>query len=225
MSDPLMQHNTSMDHSSIDAAKIAPDQRQGFAWYVVFALGFALFIRFFIAAPYLVSGASMEPTFDHFDYLITDRLSYDFTAPERGDVVVFCIPHSGECSFVKRVLNKKWDAPRTLIKRVIGLPGETVSVSGTEVRIVNAENPAGFVLEEPYVDPNNIGGPSGTVSILGPGEYFVMGDNRRVSSDSRVWGVLPEENIVGHVVIRLFPFSSIGILPGAGDSMAQPDTQ
>lgn len=210
MSDPQMQNNSSMDLSNDRKAN-------GFAWYVILALGFALFIRFFIAAPYLVSGASMEPTFDNFDYLITDRVSYDFTEPSRGDVVVFCLPGSGECSLLKRILNKEWKAPRTLIKRVIGLPGETVSVSGGEVRIVNAEYPQGFVLEEPYLDPGNIGGPSGTNTTLGDGEYFVMGDNRRVSSDSRVWGTLPKENILGHVFVRLFPLTSIGILPGDAD--------
>lgn len=210
MSDPQMQNTSSMDLSNDRKAN-------GFAWYVILALGFALFIRFFIAAPYLVSGASMEPTFDNFDYLITDRISYDFTEPARGDVVVFCLPGSGECSLLKRILNKEWKAPRTLIKRVIGLPGETVSVSGGEVRIVNAEYPQGFVLEEPYLDPGNIGGPSGTNTTLGDGEYFVMGDNRRVSSDSRVWGTLPKENILGHVFVRLFPLTSIGILPGDAD--------
>lgn len=210
MSDPTMQQNTSVDHSNDRKAN-------GFAWYVILALGFALVIRFFIAAPYLVSGASMEPTFDNFDYLITDRISYDFKGAERGDVIVFCLPGSGECSLVKRILNKEWKAPRTLIKRVIGLPGETVSVSGGEVRIINAEHPEGFILEEPYLDPGNIGGPSGTNTTLGEGEYFVMGDNRRVSSDSRVWGVLPQENILGHVFVRLFPLTSIGLLPGDAD--------
>lgn len=207
MSDPTMNTDASMDPTREKKAN-------GFAWYVVVALGFALFIRFFIAAPYLVSGASMEPTFDNFDYLITDRLSYDFLEPERGDVVVFCLPGTGECSLLTRLLNNEWQAPRTLIKRVIGLPGETVSVSGGEVRIINAEHPEGFILDEPYLDPDNIGGPSGTVTTLGEGEYFVMGDNRRVSSDSRVWGVLPQENILGHVFVRLFPLTSIGILPG-----------
>lgn len=213
MSDPLMTQVHSTDRSPRDE-----HAAQGFAWYVALALGLALFVRFFIAAPYLVSGASMEPTFDNFDYLITDRISYDLTSPSRGDVIVFCLPHSGECSFLKRVLNKEWRAPRTLIKRVIGLPGETVSVSGGEVRIINAEHPEGFVLDEPYLDPENIGGPSGTVTTLGDGEYFVLGDNRRVSSDSRVWGILPQENIIGHVIIRLFPFTSIGILPGDASS-------
>lgn len=178
------------------------------------ALALALFIRFFIAAPYVVSGASMEPTFDNWDYLITDRISYRFGEPERGDVVVFCLPGSGECSFFERLKNRELTAPRTLIKRVIGLPGETISVDENMVRVTNAENPDGFVLDEPYLAEGNLGGPSGTSVTLGENEYFVLGDNRRVSSDSRIWGILPKKDIVGHVVVRLFPLSVIGVTPG-----------
>ncbi len=210
MSDPLMQQNTSMDPAALQKESLT----KGFAWYVILALGLALFVRFFIAAPYVVSGASMEYTFDNWDYLITDRISYRISPPERGDVIVFCLPGGGECSLVQRIMDQEWQAPRTLIKRVIGLPGETVSVSGGEVRIVNAEHPEGFRLDEPYLTAENIGGPSGTNTTLDEGEYFVMGDNRRVSSDSRVWGVLPQENIVGHVLVRLFPLSKIGAFPG-----------
>lgn len=217
MSDPLMQHNTSMDHSSNAETAIVQkkdEPRQHFAWYVLLALGLAIFIRFFIAAPYVVSGSSMEPTFDNWDYLITDRLSYDISPPERGDVVVFCLPNSGECSMFQRIVNGELHAPRTLIKRIIGLPGETVSVLGSEVTISNPAHPEGFILDEPYLANENLGGPSGVTRTLSEGEYFVMGDNRRVSSDSRVWGVLPQENIVGQVLVRLFPLSKIGLLPG-----------
>ncbi len=194
---------------------------RAFAWYVMLALGLALFIRFFIAAPYVVSGASMEFTFDNWDYLITDRLSYQFEAPQRGDVIVFCLPGSGDCSFWQRLMHHELTAPRTLIKRVIGLPGETVSVDGTNVKIVNAAHPEGFVLDEPYLTPENLGGPSGTHVTLGTGEYFVLGDNRRVSSDSRIWGILPKDDIIGHVLIRLFPLTKIGVLPG--DAAYQED--
>lgn len=187
------------------------------------ALALALFIRFFIAAPYVVSGASMEPTFDNWDYLITDRISYRFGEPERGDVVVFCLPDSGECSLLERLKNRELTAPRTLIKRVIGLPGETISVDDNIIHVTTAENPDGFVLDEPYLADANLGGPSGTSVTLGENEYFVLGDNRRVSSDSRIWGVLPREDIVGHVVVRLFPLSVIGILPG--DATYSVDTQ
>ncbi len=214
MSDPTMIQNPSMDHSSSD---VRPPASSGFAWYVLLALGLALFIRFFIAAPYVVSGASMEPTFDNWDYLITDRISYRVSEPERGDVIVFCLPGSGECSILDRLTTKDWTAPRTLIKRVIGLPGETVSVEGTNVIISNASYPDGFILDEPYLAPENLGGPTGTEITLGADEYFVMGDNRRVSSDSRVWGILPKADIVGQVLVRLFPVSSLGILPGDVD--------
>lgn len=180
----------------------------------MFALGLALFIRFFIAAPYVVSGASMEPTFDNWDYLITDRLSYRIGEPERGDVVVFCLPGSGECSLVERLKNRELQSPRTLIKRVIGLPGETVTVDEEGVHIANADHPEGFVLDEPYLASANLGGPSGMTTTLGAEEYFVMGDNRRVSSDSRIWGTLPKEDIIGHVLVRLFPLSTLGVLPG-----------
>jgi signal peptidase I len=140
----------------------------------------------------------MEPNFDNWDYLITDRLSYRFSEPERGDVVVFHLPQ---------------EHSRTLIKRVIGLPGETVSVTNSEVHIVNAEHPEGFALEEPYLATENLGGPNGIEIRLDAGEYFVLGDNRRVSSDSRSWGMLPRENIVGRVLLRLFPLSRLGLLP------------
>jgi len=213
MTDPVMKETTSPEN----VLDRNPSSPHAFAWYVAFALGLALFIRFFIAAPYVVSGSSMESTFDNWDYLITDRLSYRFDEPSRGDVIVFCLPDSGECSFSKRLLNRELVAPRTLIKRVIGLPGETVSVDSAGVHIVNAAHPEGFTLSEPYLTSENLGGPSGIETTLGEGEYFVLGDNRRVSSDSRIWGTLPKEDIIGHVVVRLFPLSTLGVLPGDAD--------
>jgi len=216
MTDPVMQGNTSPEIRSKNESSPG-----AFATYVMIALGLALFIRFFIAAPYVVSGASMEPTFDNWDYLITDRLSYRLGDPQRGDVVVFCLPGSGECSLIERLKNRELQAPRTLIKRVIGLPGETVSVSEEGVRISSAENPEGFLLDEPYLSPSNLGGPSGMELKLSADEYFVMGDNRRVSSDSRIWGVLPKEDILGHVLVRVFPVSSVSVLPGDADYSSQ----
>lgn len=203
-----MTESTSQEHAPREEAS------QSFLSYVILALGLAIFIRSFIAAPYVVQGASMEPTFHGADYLITDRFSYRLHEPERGDVVVFCLPDTGPCSFFDRIRAGLWSPPRTLIKRVIGLPGETVTVASGAVTIASAENPEGFVLSEPYLSPTNLGGPSNVTVTLGSGEYFVLGDNRRVSSDSRTWGSLPQENIVGDVLVRLFPFSHIDILPG-----------
>lgn len=167
--------------------------------YTVVALSLAFFIRFFIAAPYVVSGASMDPTFEDYHYLIVDRVTYDLGEPRRGDVIVFDLPQ---------------DTSRALIKRVIGLPGETVVLSGNAVSIINSAHPDGFTLDEPYIDPANFGGASNMRVTLGPDQYFVLGDNRRVSADSRSWGVLPKHDIVGRAFLRLFPFSELSILPG-----------
>jgi signal peptidase I len=169
--------------------------------YALIAVGLALIIRFFVATPYIVSGASMENTYQNHDYLIVDRLTYDFTSPQRGDVVVFGLPQ---------------EPSRDLIKRVIGLPGETVELSGNAptVTIINSTHPNGFVLDEPYLTQANLGGATDIKVTLGADQFFVLGDNRKVSADSRLWGTLPRKDIVGRVLLRLFPFSSIGILPG-----------
>ncbi|OGG77188.1 signal peptidase I, partial [Candidatus Kaiserbacteria bacterium RIFCSPHIGHO2_12_FULL_55_13] len=130
---------------------------------------------------------------------IVDRLSYDFGDPRRGDVIVFDLPQ---------------DTGRSLIKRVIGLPGETIILNGATVTIVNSEYPDGFTLSEPYLSPENLGGSSNMRITLAPDQFFVLGDNRRVSADSRLWGALPREDIVGRVFLRLFPLNEVSVLPG-----------
>ncbi|OGG80569.1 signal peptidase I [Candidatus Kaiserbacteria bacterium RIFCSPLOWO2_01_FULL_54_13] len=180
-------------------SSVPSSSQSSLLFYTVVALGLALFIRFFIAAPYVVSGASMEPNFDNWHYLIIDRVSYDLEDPERGDVIVFDLPQ---------------EEGRSLIKRVIGLPGETVVLQGQRVTVVNDEHPQGFTLDEPYLDPNNLGGENNMRVTLGESEYFVLGDNRRVSADSRLWGTLPRESIVGRAFVRLYPFNKISFLPG-----------
>ncbi len=140
----------------------------------------------------------MEPNFHNWDYLITDRVSYRLSEPQRGDVIVFHLPQ---------------EYSRTLIKRVVGLPGETVVADNNGIKIINSEHPNGFYLDESYLSPENKGGPNNVTIKLGGEHYVVLGDNRRVSSDSRSWGELPRENIVGRVLLRLFPLSNIGVLP------------
>jgi signal peptidase I len=159
-------------------------------------------VRVFIAKPFIVSGASMYPTFDDYHYLIIDQLSYQLHNPVRGDVIVMRYP---------------LDTSRYFIKRIIGLPGETVVVHGSSVTILNTEHPEGITLEEPYVRPENIAFNEVTTHLKDD-EYFVMGDNRAASADSRYWGALPRVDIVGRAYIRLFPFSQIDYLPGSLDS-------
>lgn len=193
MNAPVMEGNTSSGSQK-------KDSQGSLLTYTVVALGLALFIRFFVAAPYVVSGASMDPSFEDWHYLIIDRITYDIGEPQRGDVIVFDLPQEGG---------------RSLIKRVIGLPGETVVLKGQLVTILNEEHPQGFTLLEPYLDPKNLEGVNDTRVTLPADEYFVLGDNRRVSADSRIWGTLARENIVGRAFIRLYPFDQISLLPGS----------
>ena len=192
MTSPVMLSETPSSESTSGSSD------RSVIFYTVIALGIALFIRFFVAAPYIVSGSSMEPNFYDWHYLIVDRVSYYVSGPQRGDVVVLDLPE---------------DTSRALIKRIIGLPGETVVLSGPNVTIVNAQHPQGFTLKEPYLDPNDIGGATNMRVTLKQGEYFVLGDNRKVSADSRLWGVLPRTDIVGRVLLRLYPFNTVSILP------------
>jgi len=179
-----------------------PDKKTSLKEILSFALivlAIVIPIRVFIAKPFIVEGASMYPTFDTFHYLIIDQLNYRFHEPERGDVIIFRFPQN-ESKF--------------LIKRIIGLPHERLELRGTTVTIYNDSHPDGFVLPESYVQPENTL-PSDMSVSLGDDEYFVMGDNRKVSADSRYWGPLKREYIIGRAYIRLFPFSKISMLPGA----------
>lgn len=157
-------------------------------------------IRMFIAQPFIVSGASMDNTFENGQYLIVDQLSYYLHEPDRGDVVIFRYPR---------------DPSKFFIKRVIGLPGDTVTIEEANVIITNEANPDGFTLNEPYVKSMEVSAPR--TEVMGPREYFVMGDNRDQSSDSRVWGVLQEERIIGRAWLRLFPPTAVDFLPGKVD--------
>lgn len=185
--------------SASNGASTPAGNQRSLIVYIIIALGFAFFIRFYIAAPYVVVGASMEPTFENYHYLIIDRLTYRLESPQRGDVIVLDLPQ---------------ETSRALIKRVIGLPGDTVVLEGQKVEIINTEHPDGFVLDESYLDPANLGGASHLRVTLGDDQYFVLGDNRRVSADSRLWGILPKNDIVGRVLLRLYPLNEIGIFPG-----------
>lgn len=143
--------------------------------------------RLYIAQPFIVEGASMNPTFETGDYLIVDELTYSFKTPERGSILVFKYPKNPKKSF---------------IKRVIGLPNETVLISDGKITITNAQYPKGFLLDEAYVKLNK---EDNLNYVLGADEYFVLGDNRLESADSRIWGPVPEKNIIGRPIIRLFP--------------------
>ncbi len=154
-------------------------------------------IRMFIAQPFVVSGESMFPTFHDGEYLIVDELSYIIRTPERGEVIVFRYPG---------------DPKRFFIKRIIGMPNEEIIINNNEIKIINAENKNGFILDEPYLKVNF---DSSTSIKTKDNEYVVMGDNRNKSSDSRTWGTLPEKLIIGRAYVRLLPLKDISYLPGS----------
>lgn len=162
---------------------------------LLIALAIIVPFRMLVAEPFVVSGSSMQPNYHDKDYLIIDRLSYRAGLPQRGDVIVLKYPK---------------DTSQFFIKRIIGLPGETVKISQGGVYIYNKDHQDGFKLEESYL-PEGLQtlGRSDPVK-LGSEEYFVLGDNRMASSDSRVWGILPAQDIVGKVWVRVLPAARFG---------------
>ena len=167
-----------------------------FAKIVFISLAIVLPIRFFVAQPFIVNGASMEPTFHDGEYLIVDELSYFLRSPKRGEVIVFRYPK---------------DPSQFFIKRIIGLPGETIIVENGTVAIQNEAYPNGAVLEETYLPLLLETAPNGRTE-LGAGEYFVLGDNRRQRSDSRQWGILDDSFLVGRTLLRLWPVADVGVV-------------
>ncbi|MDE1924699.1 MAG: signal peptidase I [Patescibacteria group bacterium] len=165
--------------------------------FALIALIIVVPVRLFVAQPFIVSGASMVPTFETGQYLIVDELSYHFEAPQRGDVIIFRYPK---------------DPSQFFIKRIIGLPGETVKIQNGGVYVTTT---AGAIirLPEPYVV--NVGNGADQTTVLDQNSYFVMGDNRPESSDSRYWGTVPKANIIGRAFLRLLPIQNITILPGS----------
>jgi len=150
-------------------------------------------VRSFLFKPFVVEGQSMEPNYYEREYLLIDELSYHLRDPQRGEVIVLRAP----------VIQKEY-----YLKRVIGLPGEKIKIENQKVIIYNDEFPQGKVVEENYLDEST----TGSTSVqLGPEEYFVMGDNRNESYDSRKFGAVPKSSIVGRTWVRGYPFDRITV--------------
>ena len=179
---------------------------------IVIALAIALPVRYFIAEPFIVSGASMDPTFATGQFLIVDRLSYRFEKPQRGDVIIFQSPTPFGPAHAPKIY---------YIKRIIGLPGETLHISDGNVTVTNPSDvaftkkyPQGLVVDSSYVDSGHASHDTFATTTLGATDYFVMGDNRAESSDSRAWGQLDADFIVGRPILRLLPLPTLSVWPG-----------
>lgn len=162
----------------------------------IIALVIVIPVRLFIAQPFIVSGISMVPTFEDAQYLIIDELTYRFAQPHRGDVVIFRYPR---------------DPSQFFIKRIIGLPGETVHISPSGISVTKPDGTVEQLDESYVVNKGNGGDQTYTIPL---GSYFVLGDNRPASSDSRAWGFVPREDIVGRAFLRLLPIQSAALFPG-----------
>lgn len=171
-----------------------------FSWEIIktiaISLAIILPIRYFVIQPFYVKGASMEPNFYDNEYLIINELSYRFKNPERGDIIVFQSP---------------LDKNDFFIKRIIGLPNERVKVTDNGIYVYNSEHPEGALIEEEYLPKDDmIAGDYGIIR-LGNDEYYVLGDNRGRSLDSRFFGAINKKSIVGRVWLRGWPFNRVKI--------------
>ena len=172
-----------------------------FSWevikMVVISLAIVLPIRYFLIQPFYVKGASMEPNFHDREYLIIDEISYRFNQPQRGDIVVFRYPY---------------DPQEFFIKRIIGLPGEEVQIRDGGVLIFNQEHPDGWRLPEPYLDEGvkTFAYNEQRVKVA-DGYYYVLGDNRLASKDSRSFGPVARSYFIGLVFLRGWPLDKAGV--------------
>ena len=164
--------------------------------FVFMALIIVIPIRVLIAEPFIVSGNSMVPTFANGDYLIIEKISYKLDTPKRDDVAIFRYPN---------------DTTKFFIKRIIGLPNEIVDIKGNDITITKGDTKESFKIDQPFVkNPAN----NDTHLELKNDEYFVMGDNRSASSDSRYWGAVKKNLLTGKAFVRLLPINKIDFWPG-----------
>ncbi|MBD3238367.1 MAG: signal peptidase I [Candidatus Moranbacteria bacterium] len=163
---------------------------------ILMALIIVIPIKYFLIQPFIVKGASMEPNFHEGEYLIINEIGWKFKGIKRGEVLVFKNPGNKKDYF---------------IKRVVGLPNEKVEIKGGRITIFNQEHPQGMVLDESeYLPEGRV--TSGMIVVeLTDDEFFVLGDNRSASSDSRYWGPLPEKLVVGKAWVRAFPFGKFTV--------------
>lgn len=164
---------------------------------VVLAASIFVISYFFLFQPHEVIGSSMDPNFTDQEYILSDKISYRFHSPERGDVIVFKSPP---------------DPDKDYIKRIIGLPGEKIKIQGGRVFINDR------LLEEKYLPAGDFSSPGkslreGQDVVIPQNSYIALGDNRRYSSDSRDWGFVPKENIIGKAFLRYWPPQKIGLIP------------
>lgn len=164
---------------------------------VVISLVIIIPIRYFLIQPFYVKGASMEPNFYDHEYLIIDEITYRFKDPKRGDIIVFRYPRNPQEYF---------------IKRIVGLPGEKIQIKDGQVYLYNDIYLAGTVLNESYLlKGTKTYSLTEDIIALDEKEYYVLGDNRNSSKDSRSFGPVNKSFVTGRVLLRGWPFNRINL--------------
>lgn len=180
----------------------------------VIALAFIIIIpiRVFLFQPFFVQGASMEPNFEDGQYLIVSEFGYKETPVSLGSADLFTVrPFKKIKRQMVVVFRYPLDPSKYFIKRVIGLPGEKIQIKNGAVTVFNQEYPDGFLLDEKKYLPSGVKTSGDQTVQLSPNQYFVMGDNRMFSSDSRAWGPVPQKDIIGEVLLRAWPLDKITV--------------
>ena len=203
----LQISNPEQENNKIEKTQKNSFLKEGFLFIketftiVIICLVIVVFVRHYLIQPFFVNGKSMEPNFYDGEYLIVDEFSYRFfNDPARGDVIVFRYPNNPSQFY---------------IKRVIGLPNEKVAIENDQVIIYNNQYPEGVIINESvYLAPEILTKSNGLTYELESDEYFVLGDNRNVSADSRFWGELDEDLIIGRAWIRAWPFDRFSVFEG-----------
>ena len=177
---------------------------------IILAFIIILPIRIFLFQPFFVQGASMEPNFEDGQYLIVNELGFKETNISFNSHELFRVNSFREIERQRVVVFRyPLDTTKFFIKRVIGLPGEKVQVKDGQVTIFNSDQPGGFQLDEKAYLPSGLRTVGDLTITLGDDQYFMLGDNRMFSSDSRFWGPVPKKDIIGEVALRTWPLDKI----------------
>ncbi len=194
-------------HSEAEEPPRAPRRERSTTWWalewfavIAIALVLAIGVRDYVIQTFYIPSGSMEPTLNIGDRILVFKMAYDFTNPAVGDVVVFKAPPTEHCG----------DPDVTdLVKRIVGLPGDTIWSKGNTIYLEQPGQTVGHVLDQDWPHVADLLTPV-VRQVIPPNHYFMMGDNHPYSCDSRDWGTLPRSDIIGKVVLKIWPLSEFG---------------
>lgn len=214
-----MKKQVNQDPIIIKEKKDQTDSYQGVGSFIleiikIILLAFIIIVpvRVFLFQPFFVQGSSMEPNFENNQYLIVNEFGFKETTVNFSSHTLLQVNSFRKIKRQKVVVFRyPLDPRKFFIKRIIGLPGEKIQIANGKVTIFNSAHPDGFILDEKAYLPTSLKTVGDLTITLKNNQYFVMGDNRMFSSDSRSWGPVPKSDIIGEVVLRAWPLDKFSI--------------